>query len=176
MKAVFDTNVLIAAFLTEGICAKLLSRARRRDFDLILCDGILANCKSPRLSFPRKRESSLFKNFWTPAFAGVTPFIEFCNCLILQEFKRVLKKKFATSPHETSEALIILSEAALEIHGRTDSITPICRDSDDDLILACARDAVADYVVTGDEDILVLKTYESISIVNPMEFEKLFPD
>jgi len=44
------------------------------------------------------------------------------------------------------------------------------------LILACARDAVADYVVTGDEDILVLKNYEGISILNPREFEKLFPD
>ena len=134
MKAVFDTNVLIAAFLTEGICAKLLIRARRRDFDLILCDGIL------------------------------------------QEFKGVLIKKFATSPHETSEALIILSEAALEILGWTDSITPICRDSDDDLILVCARDAVADYIVTGDEDLLVLKNYEGISIVSPREFEKLFLD
>lgn len=134
MKAVFDTNVLIAAFLTEGICAKLIVRAHRRDFDLILCDGIL------------------------------------------QEFKRVLKKKFAASPHETSEALTILSEATQEILGQTDSITPICRDSDDDLILACARDAVADYIVTGDEDLLVLKNYEWIRIVNPREFEKLFPD
>jgi len=44
------------------------------------------------------------------------------------------------------------------------------------LILACARGAVVDYVVTGDEDLLVLKNYESISIVNPREFEKLFPD
>jgi putative PIN family toxin of toxin-antitoxin system len=134
VKAVFDTNVLIAAFLTEGICAKLLIRARRRDFDLILCDGIV------------------------------------------QEFKRVLKKKFAASSHEMSEALIILSEAALEILRPTESITPICRDSDDDLILACAKDAVADYVVTGDEDLLVLKNYEGISILNPREFEKLFPD
>ena len=134
MKAVFDTNVLIAAFLTEGICAKLIVRAHRRDFDLILCDGIL------------------------------------------QEFKRVLKKKFAASPHETSEALTILSEATQEILGQTDSITPICRDSDDDLILACAKDAVADYIVTGDEDLLVLKNYEWIRIVNPREFEKLFPD
>jgi predicted nucleic acid-binding protein len=75
VKAVFDTNVLIAAFLTEGICAKLVVRAHRRDFDLILCDGIL------------------------------------------QEFKRVLKKKFATSPHETSEALTIVSEATQEILG-----------------------------------------------------------
>ena len=134
MKAVFDTNVLIAAFLTEGICAKLLIRARRRDFDMILCDGIL------------------------------------------QEFKRVLKKKFAASPHEMSEALLILSAAAQDILGQTDPIVPICRDSDDDLILACARDAVADYVVTGDEDLLILKNYEGISILNPREFEKLFPD
>ena len=134
MKAVFDTNVLIAAFLTEGICAKLLIRARKRDFDLILCDGIL------------------------------------------QEFKRILKKKFAASSHEMSDALMILSEAALDILGQTDSIAPICRDSHDDLILACARDAIADYVVTGDEDLLVLKNYEGICIVNPREFEILFPD
>jgi putative PIN family toxin of toxin-antitoxin system len=134
MKAVFDTNVLIAAFLTEGICAKLLIRARRRDFDMILCDGIL------------------------------------------QEFKSVLKKKFAASPHEMSEAVIILSAAAQDILRQTDAIAPICRDSDDDLILACARDAVADYIVTGDEDLLVLKNYEGISIINPRKFEKLFPD
>jgi putative PIN family toxin of toxin-antitoxin system len=134
VKAVFDTNVLIAAFLTEGICAKLLIRARRRDFDLILCDGIL------------------------------------------KEFKRVLKKKFTASPRETSEALVILSEAAQDVLEQTDSITPVCRDSDDDLILACARDAVADYVVTGDEDLLVLKNYKGVSIINPREFEKLFPD
>ena len=134
MKAVFDTNVLIAAFLTEGVCAKLLIRARRRDFDMILCDGIL------------------------------------------QEFKRVLHKKFAASPHEMSEALTLLSAAAQDILGLTDSIVPVCRDSDDDMILACARDAVADYMVTGDEDLLVLKNYEGISILNPREFENLFPD
>jgi putative PIN family toxin of toxin-antitoxin system len=134
MKAVFDANVLIAAFLTEGICAKLLIRARRLDFDMVLCDGIL------------------------------------------QEFKRVLKKKFAASPHEISEALIVLSAAAQDILGQTDSIAPICRDPDDNLIPACARDAVADYIVTGDGDLLVLKNYEGISILNPREFEKLFPD
>ncbi len=41
MKAVFDTNVLIAAFLTDGLCAKLLLRARRNEFLLILCPFIL---------------------------------------------------------------------------------------------------------------------------------------
>jgi putative PIN family toxin of toxin-antitoxin system len=41
MKAVFDTNVLIAAFLTDGLCAKLLHRARRNEFSLILSPFIL---------------------------------------------------------------------------------------------------------------------------------------
>jgi putative PIN family toxin of toxin-antitoxin system len=95
---------------------------------------------------------------------------------ILREFNRILKKKVAASPHEMSEALVILSEASQDILGQTDSIVPVCRDSDDDLILAYARDAVAGYVVTGDEDLLVLKNYEGISILSPREFEKFFPD
>jgi uncharacterized protein len=45
MKAVFDTNVLIAAFLTEGLCAKLLMRARRNEFSLVLCPFILHEFK-----------------------------------------------------------------------------------------------------------------------------------
>jgi putative PIN family toxin of toxin-antitoxin system len=45
VKAVFDTNVLIAAFLTEGLCAKLLLRARHNEFSLILCPFILQEFK-----------------------------------------------------------------------------------------------------------------------------------
>ena len=41
MKAVFDTNILIAAFLTEGLCSCLLIRARRQAFNLVLCDEII---------------------------------------------------------------------------------------------------------------------------------------
>jgi len=41
MKVVFDTNVLLAAFLTEGLCSKLLLRAKRGEFDLYLCPFIL---------------------------------------------------------------------------------------------------------------------------------------
>lgn len=41
MKVVFDTNVLLAAFLTEGLCAKLLLRAKRSEFDLCICPFIL---------------------------------------------------------------------------------------------------------------------------------------
>lgn len=41
MKVVFDTNVLLSAFLTEGLCSKLLLRAKRGEFELYLCPFIL---------------------------------------------------------------------------------------------------------------------------------------
>ncbi len=41
MRVVFDTNVLIAAFATEGLCATLLRRARKGQFQLLLFPIIL---------------------------------------------------------------------------------------------------------------------------------------
>lgn len=48
-------------------------------------------------------------------------------------------------------------------------IIPISRDSDDDYILALAQRERADYVVSGDKDLLVLQISE-LSIVTPAEF------
>lgn len=41
MKVVFDTNVLLTGFLTEGLCAKLLLRAKKSEFEFCLCPFIL---------------------------------------------------------------------------------------------------------------------------------------
>ena len=48
------------------------------------------------------------------------------------------------------------------------------RDPDDDKILACAQQVHADYIVTGDQDLLVLERYVAIPIVTPRDFESLF--
>ena len=42
---------------------------------------------------------------------------------------------------------------------------PICRDPDDDAVLACAKAANADLIVSGDQDLLVLEAFEGIQIV-----------
>jgi predicted nucleic acid-binding protein len=44
------------------------------------------------------------------------------------------------------------------------------------MIIACAVDAHADYIVTGDEDLLILKKYKGVVIINPRNFEALFDD
>lgn len=134
MKAVFDTNVLIAAFLTEGLCSGLLIRARKQAFHLVLCDDII------------------------------------------REFKCILKKKFKLTSTDISEISAIVSEAAAEILHELGPILNICRDPNDDMIIACAIDAAADYIVTGDEDLLILKRYKDIIVINPRNFEALFAD
>ena len=47
---------------------------------------------------------------------------------------------------------------------------PVCRDSDDDNILAAAVGGSCDCIITGDEDLLVLKAYEGIDILSPRDF------
>ena len=41
----------------------------------------------------------------------------------------------------------------------------VCRDPDDDAVLACAKAANADFIVSGDQDLLVLQAFEGIQIV-----------
>jgi len=45
MRAVLDANVLVAAYLTEGLCARLLRRARQGQFELITCAQILTEVR-----------------------------------------------------------------------------------------------------------------------------------
>ncbi len=134
MKAVFDTNVLLAAFITEGICSKILVRGRKRQFHLILCP------------------------------------------VILREFERVLIKKFSITRNEARSILQIVSEAMHSVVSPSQSVQGICRNPDDDAILACALEAGADYLVRGDVDLLELKIIKGIRIVTPREFELLFND
>jgi putative PIN family toxin of toxin-antitoxin system len=72
--------------------------------------------------------------------------------------------------------LSIVSEAASEILYKVSPVPNICRDPNDDMIIACAIAATADYIVTGDEDMLILKNYKDIVIINPRNFEALFAD
>ncbi len=46
----------------------------------------------------------------------------------------------------------------------------ITRDAKDDAVVACAVEGKADYIVSGDQDLLTLDKYESIHIVTPRQF------
>ncbi len=49
---------------------------------------------------------------------------------------------------------------------------PVCRDPDDDAVLAAALAGKCDCIVTGDKDLLVLESYEGVLILVPAAFWK----
>jgi len=48
----------------------------------------------------------------------------------------------------------------------------VCRDPKDNMILELAVAGQADYIVTGDKDLLALNPFRKIQIVTPAEFLK----
>lgn len=134
MKAVLDTNVLISAFLSDGICSGILRRARNHEFTFVLCRPVM------------------------------------------DEFIGILEGKFQFNKEEISFFTAVVFEAAHEISQPDKPAQSICRDLDDDYVLACAMEADADYLVTGDSDLLVLVSHGKTKIIRPRDFEILFED
>jgi len=46
----------------------------------------------------------------------------------------------------------------------------VCRDNDDDIVLATAVAGKANVIVTGDDDLLALKKFRDIRILSPRQF------
>lgn len=49
----------------------------------------------------------------------------------------------------------------------------VTRDPKDDSVVACAKEGEADYIVSGDQDLLVLGEYEGIQVITPRQFVEI---
>lgn len=88
---------------------------------------------------------------------------------LLQEVRDQLVSKIKLPEETANEILGFLQRHA----SSTDPVevpADACRDPDDLMVLGTAKAAEADYLVTGDRDLLILETYEGISIVTPRKF------
>ncbi|MBI5465548.1 putative toxin-antitoxin system toxin component, PIN family, partial [Candidatus Gottesmanbacteria bacterium] len=65
----------------------------------------------------------------------------------------------------------IIDQGAILVHPK--SKVEICRHSKDNLLLEACLEGNADYLVTGDKDLLVLKTFKTTRILAPAQFLKL---
>lgn len=61
-------------------------------------------------------------------------------------------------------------ETVARLVGDLPEVHAVERDPNDDMIIACALEARADYIVTRDKDLLTLGTYEKIRMVTPEVF------
>ena len=87
---------------------------------------------------------------------------------LLKELSATLRRKFKVSPadlpwlEEYRMRATLVKPLALP--------SPVCRDPDDDLVLATAVAAKAAVIVTGDDDLLTLKKHAGIAILSPRQF------
>lgn len=95
------------------------------------------------------------------------------SAALLAELPRVLaypriRARTQWSAAEDEEYLALLRLGCLEV--APDTLPAISRDAADNHVLAAAAAAGADYIVTGDRDLLVLEQFAGIPIVTPVRF------
>jgi len=93
---------------------------------------------------------------------------------LIQEIIEVTNRKYLRKyfPNAKVVELINFLKRVAEKY----DITPrhfICRDSKDNFLLDLVSTSKADYLVTGDKDLLSLNPFESTTILTAVDFEKL---
>jgi putative PIN family toxin of toxin-antitoxin system len=91
---------------------------------------------------------------------------------ILVEIEQTFKKpKFGYIHEEVKQTVLDIERLGVKVTVHPHHQVPgVCRDSDDDKYLSCAIAANADYIITGDKDLLVLKEYNGIKIITAKEY------
>jgi putative PIN family toxin of toxin-antitoxin system len=98
--------------------------------------------------------------------------------LIIEELTRVMHypdvlRKLALTPTDVDEALINLHQRACNLPGMYEGVAAVKADLSDNVFLAGALEAGADYLVTQDAHLLNLKYYHGTQIVSLDQFAQL---
>jgi uncharacterized protein len=91
---------------------------------------------------------------------------EYLNVVSRDELKKYV------SPLRIEETMVLIETQTHQISIK--SSVQLSRDANDDFLLAFAKDAKLDYLITGDKDLLVLKTFENTEIVTMSAFSANF--
>ncbi len=126
MRIVLDTNVIIAAFATRGLCADVL--------ELCLSGHTLVTSE-----------------------------------FILLETREKLSEKLHL-PESVIHDIISYLQDNSEIVVPSRIAESTCRDKDDAKIIGTAVSGKANFIITGDKDLLVLINHEQVKIMTPRAF------
>ena len=93
---------------------------------------------------------------------------------ILAEIERVLRyprirRRYSITAQDVARLMDSLRADALVVPGEVE-VSRTSDDPDDDKFLACALEAQAECIVTGDPHLLSLGSYHGIAILTPREF------
>ena len=83
-----------------------------------------------------------------------------------------LWEKYNLDRDELDATIQIMANRGILVHIVTK--VDVCRDPDDNIILSLALDGKADYIVSGDKDLLDISPFQDIPIIKPAEFLFMF--
>ncbi|MBI5358673.1 putative toxin-antitoxin system toxin component, PIN family [Candidatus Amesbacteria bacterium] len=108
------------------------------------------------------KSRSVLKLLLKDKIVGVT------SGVLLAELSEVIHKKF---PFKKSDLEYIEEQIRTDFELVNPRIEiKIARDDDDNRVLEAAVEGDCEYIVTGDEDLLIFKKYKTIKIMTPAEF------
>ena len=92
---------------------------------------------------------------------------------ILGEIADVMARPKFKSNTETINKYISLIEAIGKKIPITGKVKGICKDKDDDDKIECGISCNANYLITGDDDLLILEKYEQLKIITVEKYFRL---
>jgi putative PIN family toxin of toxin-antitoxin system len=122
---VFDTNVVVAGIVAEGLCREILE-------------------------------------------IHVPDHLAIVSDVLWDELVTTLRRKFGLTPDELPILALYRQHATWCDPAKLPK--RICRDPDDDWVLATALAGHAEAIVTGDDDLLTLARHSGIEILSPRQF------
>lgn len=131
MRAILDTNVLLAGLLWHGPPHALLQHVRAGTISLVTSPALLA---------------------------------ELADVIGRAKFDAILKRTDTSRERSLAEV-----RRLAEVIAPPPLPRPVCRDPDDDEVLALAIAARVELIVSGDNDLLSLGSFQGVPIVVPAE-------
>jgi putative PIN family toxin of toxin-antitoxin system len=97
----------------------------------------------------------------------------FCDELLAELVDVVSRPKLREFFSVNDWALVVEIIDRYAVHIPVISSVTVCRDEKDNFLLSLAQDSKANYLLTGDKDLLILKTFGITQIVTIAEFQSI---
>lgn len=81
-----------------------------------------------------------------------------------------IRCKYAITDEDIKELIELLKKDALMVQGSADVAGSVPEDPADEMVLACAVEAQADFIISGDHHLLGLESHRGIPIVTVRQF------
>lgn len=89
---------------------------------------------------------------------------------VLREYREVAERLHAQFPSVNYRRPLSILESKLTIVRPVVLGETVCRDPDDDAIIACALGGKAKVICSGDDDLLALNGFRGLEIMQPSDF------